>query len=110
MDDELHPAALVEEAFSDNTLLRGQGAEHGRTSTDVNQSLLGSGFIEAALLCEEWKGLVGIVVYLLTDFRDSLRQLKGTSGGFAVPERNRGRSALGIFNANAAGLDALDAP
>ena len=50
MDDELHAARLVEEAFEHDRLLRRQAAQGGVTRPQVFHQLLGSGRNNAKLL------------------------------------------------------------
>ncbi len=56
MDDELHAAALIEEALGDDGGLRGHGAEHGAAHDDVFDGLFGAGAIESAMFNEPRDG------------------------------------------------------
>ena len=47
MDDQLHAAAVIEEAFGDDTVLRGDDAEGGFAGLDVELGLFGGGGVEA---------------------------------------------------------------
>ncbi len=67
MNDQLHPAAFVEEAFGDDALLRGQSTEQGGAGPNVNDRLFGAGFVETALLGQEGNGLLGIAVRSLRE-------------------------------------------
>jgi hypothetical protein len=53
MEDELHAAALIEEALGDDGGLGGDCAEDGATGDDVGDELAGSGGADAAVLGEE---------------------------------------------------------
>ena len=52
MQDELHPAAFVEESFGDDGLLCWHVAQHGAAGHDVFNQLLGSGIVEPTLVFE----------------------------------------------------------
>ncbi len=52
MQDELHAAALVEEALGDDGGEGGDGAEDGAAGDDVRDELLGAGVVDAAFFFE----------------------------------------------------------
>ena len=56
VQDELHAAALVEEALGDDGRLGGDGAENGAAGDDVSDELLGSGIADAAFFHEPRDG------------------------------------------------------
>ena len=58
VDDELHAAAFVEEAFGDDGLLGGNVAEHGASGDDVFDGLFGAGIVEAAFVFEPGDGIL----------------------------------------------------
>ena len=113
---ELHAAALVEEPLGHDDGFRRQSPERRRTSTDVVNSLLGAGTVEAALGRHERDGLVsplGATIAapagnLLPDARNFSRQLHRPAGCLTPPERDRRRRAVRVLDPNAAGLDAPD--
>ena len=55
--------------------------------------------------------MTGALVDLLAEVADAVAEDAGALGGFAFPEGDAGRSAVGVFYEDlAAGVDALDAP
>ena len=56
VNDQLHPAAFVEEALGDDGVLRGHGAQHGAALQDVFDRLLGAGIVEPAFFFQPGDG------------------------------------------------------
>ena len=126
VEDELHAAAVVEETLGDDGGFGGDGSEGCAAGDDVGDELVGSAGAEAALLHEPGCGrghfrlsggdVAGSDVGgeggdLFAQFADSIGENCGTLRGFAFPERQSGRRAVGVFDEDAAGgFDALDAP
>ncbi len=126
VEDELLAAALVEEALGDDGGFGGHGAEDGAAGDDVADELHGSGGAEAALFLEPTgaggdlgvggrEGLGGdgwgAGGDLLAEVADAGGEDGGALRGFALPEGDGGRGAVGVFDEDlAGGLDALDAP
>ena len=52
VNDELHPAAFVEEALGDDGLLRRHFAQHGAAGDDVLDELLRAGIVEPAFVLQ----------------------------------------------------------
>jgi hypothetical protein len=52
VEDELHAAAVVEEALGDDGGFGGDGSEGGAASDDVGDELMGSRGADAAVFCE----------------------------------------------------------
>ena len=56
VDDQLHPAAFVEETFGDDRVLRGNIAQHRAALQDVFDRLLGGGVIESTFFLQPCDG------------------------------------------------------
>ncbi len=126
VEDELHAAAFVEEALGDDGGLGGYGAEDGAAGDDVGDELLGAAGAEAALFHQPCSrggnfrvgggDVAGRDVWrargdVLAEFGYSAGEDCGALRGFALPEGQAGRRAVGVFDQDAAGgFDALDAP
>ena len=126
VEDELHAAAVVEEALGDDGGFGGDGSEDGAAGDDVGDELLRSAGADAAFFDEPRDGggdfglgggdVAGADVGgeggdLLAEFADAVGEDGGALRGFAFPEGQRGRCAVGVFDEDAAGgFDALDAP
>src|SRR5438034_585325 len=124
MDDELHAAALVEKALEDYVRLAGDNPKHRLLGRHVANDLLGGFRRQAAFGFQPLEeaftpgpspvpqvtlylpGRGEIVIEaggdLGPELRDFLGELDGAARGFAEPERDCGRSAVGILHANGA--------
>src|SRR5439155_54528 len=97
--DELHAAGLVEEAFGDDTALRGHRAEDGARFGEVADDLLGAVGGEPALGREPVDRGTPVGEprhHVAAERRHGGRQLARTGGRLAEPERNGGRRARGV--------------
>ena len=126
MDDKLHAAAFIEEAFRNDALHGRHSTQHGASGNDVFDGLLRPGIIKAAFLFQPFHRMEHLsrllvdearnrvwsqIADVLAQFADLLREFLGASGSFTQPKRNRGRSTVGILHQHAPGtLDAADAP
>ena len=126
VEDELHAAAVVEETLGDDGGFGGDGSEGGAAGDDVGDKLVGSAGAEAALLHEPgggggyfglrggdvaWGDVGGKGGDLFTEFAYAVGEDGGALRGLALPEGQRGRGAVGVFDEDSAGgFDALDAP
>src|SRR5207244_3212934 len=94
--DELHAAGLVEEAFGDDTALRGHRAEDRTRFGEVADDLLGAVGGEPALGREPVDRGTPVGEprhHVAAERRHGGRQLARTGGRLAEPERNGGRRA-----------------
>ena len=57
VDDQLHAAAFIEEAFGDDGVERGNFTENGAAGDDVFDELFGGGVVEAAFVLEPGGGV-----------------------------------------------------
>ncbi len=131
VQDELHAAAFVEEALGDDGGLGGDGAEDGAAGDDVgdeleraaeaqmpqvfalSQSMAGGDSRDCAGDRDREPGetLAVRAAISLAEFADAVGEDGGALRGFAEPEGQAGRGAVGVFDQHAAGgFDALDAP
>ena len=126
VEDELHAAAIVEETLGDDGGFGGDGSEDGAAGDDVGDELLCAGFADAAFFDEPRDGggdfglrggdvaradVGGEGGDLFAEFADAVAEDGGALRGFALPEGQGGRGAVGVFDEDAAGgFDALDAP
>ncbi len=115
VDDELHPARLVEEALGHNPRRRRHRAEGAARGLHVAQRELGAGPLERAVLDEPGdRRLLAFGVELGEDLFAQGGELAGelgrSRGTFAEPERHVRRLPVGVLDPDLAGLDALDAP
>ena len=116
VDDELHAAALVEEALGDEGGVGGQQAEGlaagGEVVGDKRSGGRGQGGLVAEPAGDGFAGhAAGEAVFDVgAETADGGGELGGAGGGFAKPERHGGVGAGGVLDADAAGLDAADAP
>ena len=126
VEDELHAAAVVEEAFGDDGVFGGYGAEDGTTCDDVGDELAGAGGTDAAGFREPvdgcgdlglgWRDKSGRDIGsesrdLFAEFAYAVGEDGGALGGFAFPEGDVGRCSMGVFDEDApSGFDPLDAP
>ena len=127
MDNQLHPAAFVEEALGDDRVLRGDIPQYRAALQDVFDRLLGGGIVESAFLLKppdgfRNRGLAGrnpdgrSVTQAIADFFAQAgymrRKLLSARRSLAAPEGNTGRSAVSIFHQHAPrlALHATDAP
>src|SRR3954464_7312239 len=97
MNDELHAAALVEEALENDRRMRRQGAECRLGGGEIFRKLRSRGISDAGLR----KIVECAIADILADSRNRLRQLIRTPGRLAEPERNRRRLAFGVLDAHA---------
>src|SRR5579883_186649 len=109
VDDELHSAAFIEETFGDDGVFRGHCAESAFAGENVEGGLFGSETIECAFVLEHFDR-VRRCSDVETKARDFVGQLARAAGSFAAPERDGRSGSAGIFDAEAAGLDAADLP
>ncbi len=111
VQDQLHPAALVEEALRDQRPVRRHDAEDLLAGAHVRHGLFGAGGIERALFLQPRdRRFVGALVDRDANRADLARQLDRAPSPFSVPKRDRGRRAVRIFDAHDARLDAPDLP
>ena len=113
VDDELHAAGLVEEALGDQRVLRRQRAEHGHRLAGVGHHLLGAGGADAALLAEPARERRAVVEAGEDRARSSATAADSSrvrARRLAEPERDGRRRALGVGDAHAPLLDAVDPP
>ena len=127
VEDELHAAAVVEEALGDDGGFGGNGSEDGAAGDDVGDELVGAGLAQRPHSCDEPCGgcvdlgiglgdvaggdVGGAGGDLFAEFAYAVGEDGGALRGFAEPEGQGGRSAVGVFDEDAAGgFDALDAP
>src|SRR5262249_17964049 len=110
--DELHAAALVEEALEDDAFLRRHGAEARAALLhelgDLARARLGERLAaDLAEVCDAGDvGERGLLAYE----RDLGRELARSTRSLAEPEGQRRRRALGVRHAHGARLDAQHAP
>ncbi len=126
VEDELHAAAIVEEALGDDGGLGWHGSEDGSAGDDVGDELLGSGGADSALIYKplcgggyfglSWRDIArgdvgGAGGDMLAEFAYSVGEGGGALGSFAKPEGEGWGRAVGVFDEDAAcGFDTLDAP
>src|ERR1700722_16910009 len=126
MKDELHAAAVVEEALGDDGGFGRNGTKRSATGDDVGDKLPGSAGADATLLhepcsgggdhwlCERQVARVNVRSEsgdLFAQRAYSIREDSCSLGGFAFPERQAGRCAVGVFDKDATcSFDALDTP
>src|SRR5262249_42510881 len=112
MDDELHAAGLVEEALEHQRLLRRQCAERGARGGEVLDELRRRARADAGALHEPLRraprGSLEARLELGAQPRHARRQLLAPARRLAQPERDRGRLAARVLDADAALLDAQD--
>src|SRR3954451_11192564 len=114
MDDELHAARLVEEAFEYDCRLRRQVPERRMTRAQILDQLLGRGLNDTKLLREPaQRGGAGRVLREVfchrgAKPRDRLREFVRATWRLAEPERDGRRHAMRILDADDAALHALD--
>ena len=112
MDDQLHPAGLVEETLGDDSLLGGHRAEHPGALDHVRRGLLGGPALHAELVDEplHCAAAVDVRVDLVPQIRHLVGQLAGASGRLTEPERDGRRRPARILDAYLAAADPADAP
>ena len=126
VEDELHAAAVVEEAFGDDGGFGGDGSQDGAPGDDVGDELAGSGGADAAGFGEPVDGcgdfrlggrdesgrdVGGKGGDVFAEFAYAVGENGGALWGFAFPEGDAGGRAVGVFDEDASGgFDALDAP
>ena len=113
MQDELHAATIVEEALGDDGGLRGDCPENGSAGDDVSDELLCAALAESAFFhqprdsCRDFglrrREVAGRDVRresgdLFAELADPVAENSGPLRGFALPERQRGWRAVGIFD------------
>ena len=113
--DELHPAAVVEEAFEDDVLERRHDTERGATRCQVLDHHRGDVVVDAGALLHPGDRLVGAAlrqqrVDPAPQLGHLARELLGACGRFAEPERHRRRRAVRIHHTHRPGDDAADLP
>ena len=110
MDDELHPAGLVEKAFEHDRLERRQRAQRDTRRRKIIHELRRCRCSEAGPLRNllAWRFALELCRYIGAQTRDRIRELVGPPRCFSEPERNGGRLAMRILDAHLAGLDAQD--
>ena len=109
VDDELHPAPLVEKALGNDSARGRERAKRRRSRPHVQDGLLGASCVEAALTGEP-RHRVLVVGDRLPHVRHFVRELDRASGRLAAPERNRGGRAVCVLHTHAARFDASNAP
>ena len=113
VDDQLHAAGFVEEAFHRQRRLGRQQAEFGARGGEVIDQLSRGGLAEADFVGEPCRGRFDVRVEARRDFlaqaRHRGRQFVAASGRFAQPERDRRRRALCVFHAHLAAFHPQDA-
>src|SRR5262249_42440166 len=114
VDDELHPAALVEEALEDDPGLRRHAPESRAAGEDELPDLERgpSGQGEPAFVLESRSRGVGIVRPgdVLAETPDRAGELASAARGLAQPEGEAGRLALRIRDPDDSRLHLKDAP
>src|SRR5581483_308679 len=127
MDDELHSARFVEEAFGYNCVLGGHGSKHGTALQNVLNDLLGAGIIQATFRFEpgnrfshhglrrrkaDRRDIGQPIADLLPEGGDLLGQFGCTRRRFTQPEGNSRSGAMCVFDNDAAStaLNAANAP
>src|SRR5439155_12580905 len=112
VDDELHPAALVEEALEDDALLGRYASQHLTPRDDVVRDLhrgaLGQRI--AARRPERGRAIAVRVRALFAERPDLLSELAGPPGPFSQPEGQAGRLAFRVGDPDGARLQAEDPP
>ncbi len=113
VDDELHPARLVEEALRHERPLRRDGAERGARRRDVVDDLPRAGGRHGALRLEPGRRAGAVVeapLELLAQPRDLGGELPAAAGRLGDPERDAGRGAVRVLDAHRPGFHPADAP
>ena len=111
MQNELHTAALIEEALRDYGCLSGDGAEDRAALRDICNRLFGAPPIQPAVVLEPQHGIFRReLADPFPDHADVGRQFESSRRRFSAPERNRWRRAMRVFHADPAGLDAANLP
>ena len=115
VDDELHPAGVVEEAFEHERVEGRDRAEHGTAARDVVDDHRGRVDRDAGGLHQPRARAVGIAE--LEELADPLaqcrhlgRELGRARGCLAAPERHGRRRIARVGDAHDAGFDAADLP
>ena len=115
MNDELHAARFVEEAFERDDLLRRQDAERRETGRQVAGDLLGRRRSDADLghepASQHAARRIGAHPRLgfHAQARDGARQRVGPARRLAEPERQVRRLTLGVLDPHGPALDPQDA-
>ncbi len=111
VQDELHAAALVEEALQHDPLLRRDGAQGLASRLHVLRDLERRPFRQGRTTggLQESRGRV-LAARLLAQGRDLRGQLARAAGRLAEPERQRRWLALGVGHADHSRRHAQDAP
>ncbi len=111
--DKLHAARLIKEAFEHHICVCRHESEGIARSPQVVDDLHRAEVIEAAFVLQTLAEALRFVEArfdITAQAAYFLRKLDGPAGCFADPERNRWRSAVGVFDPHLAGTDTLDPP
>ena len=111
--DELHPAAVVEEALEDDVLTRRHDTDRVLLRAHVADDLLGCLLGQPGLVSQP-RDRVFLILELSCDgppqLRHLIRKLGRARRRLAKPERDRRRQPVRVVHAHDARLDAPDAP
>ena len=115
VDDELHPAGLVEEPLDDEVALGGHDPEHGPGRRQVGDDGGGRVALDAGELDDLVDRSSQVVVDHASlddgaDLGDLLAQLHRAGRRLATPERDRGVLVAGVDHADLAAGDLPDLP
>ena len=116
VDDQLHPAGLVEEPLDHDFVLRRNNSQRVVSRAEIVGELAGGGIAETGFDPEpihRREGSLGLgdpFLDLGAQLGHSPRQLAGPPRRFAQPEWNAGRLTVSVFDANGAGADPDDSP
>src|SRR5437899_4476307 len=103
MENQLHPAALVEEAFGDDGVNGREGTQRGVAFADVLGRLFGAAAIQTTFGRQPRHSLLAAGRDFLAEFRYFLRELDGATRRFAAPEGDPGRRAVRILHTHSSG-------
>ena len=112
MDHELHSTRLIEEAFEDESILRRQASKSALRGAQIVEQLLGSRAGESKILHQPPQRAFTLriepesLLNFCSEARDGTGKLITTTRSLAEPERNGRWSAVSVFHADDASLDA----
>ena len=123
VNDELHPARVVEEALDHEMLGRGQGSELPVAGREVGDDLLGDGTVDPGKSLDDLDGPPGTPCGAVpgvfgpeggldgaAQCGDRLGQLGRPRRCLTEPERHRRRGAIGVDHPDRPRLDPADPP
>ncbi len=121
VNNQLHPARLIKEAFQHQLVLRWNNAQYPVSRGEIIRQLPSAGVSKAGFGLEPvgenilhrlvlFERHLQLLLHIHAELRDRTRQLSGASRRLAQPKWNAGRVPVGIFHANRAGIDSQNSP